>query len=249
MDLKMKCFKLLAMMAGVFVASNVYAEPLSGSPVWTNTNDGIDFYSTDFYSEGDGLATLDYSTGIEWMDVGLTAGLSVSQVEAMTQTGGIYEGWRLPSYQEVTTFFNNWFDYDTDGETERTGAWATFSSSASWTSTFSNVVGRTEGTRSYGLYNGVNGRPLLFGVAEFSNDTIFFNYRDSGILTENDANDFYGVWLVSDGGDTLSSKQNPMLNINNENSPVNSVPVVGLAALSLFGMGMGVRRRGRCFMR
>tara|TARA_Y100000296_G_C5114460_1_gene226959 strand:- start:700 stop:999 length:300 start_codon:yes stop_codon:yes gene_type:complete len=99
------------------------------------------------------------------------------------------------------------------------------------------------------LYNGVNGRPLLFGVAEFSNDTIFFNYRDSGILTENDANDFYGVWLVSDGGDTLSSKQNPMLNINNENSPVNSVPVVGLAALSLFGMGMGVRRRGRCFMR
>ena len=53
---------------------------------------------------------------------------------------------------------------------------------------------------------------------------------------------YEGVYLVSDGGTTLSSLNDPMLNANNPNSPANQQPVpvnapVSLLALALIALG------------
>jgi hypothetical protein len=55
----------------------------------------------------------------------------------------------------------------------------------------------------------------------------------------------YGTWLVSDGGTTLSSIQDPSLNSNNANAPVNEVPAGGLSLLTLAAFGLLLRRKAK----
>lgn len=61
-----------------------------------------DFIETDWNNTGDALATLDTETGIEWLDLTQTKGMSINRAEGLTGAGGIYEGWRLPTRNEVT---------------------------------------------------------------------------------------------------------------------------------------------------
>lgn len=49
--------------------------------------------------------------------------------------------------------------------------------------------------------------------------------------------------LVSDGGTTLSSINNPSLNINNANDPINSVPLPATTLLFAFGAAGFLRRK------
>ena len=63
--------------------------------------------STDWKTAGDELATLDTETGIEWMDLSETDGLSINTVLSMTSAGGKFEGWRLPTEDEVLTLFES----------------------------------------------------------------------------------------------------------------------------------------------
>lgn len=52
----------------------------------------------------------------------------------------------------------------------------------------------------------------------------FYAGDDLDTWTADSVSSSYGVFLVSDGGVTLSSQQNPELNINNPNAPVNNQP-------------------------
>lgn len=75
------------------------------------------------------------------------------------------------------------------------------------------------------------------------------NYHTGSGLDYKNVHD--GVYLVSDGGTTLSSISNPNLNINNPNAPVNQVPDApadvpvnaGFGLLGLALMALGLRRR------
>lgn len=213
-------------------------------PVWTNTNDNLDFFETDVNGSGDNLATLDYSTGLEWLDFSQTAGMSIDQVRIETEAGGLFDGWRLPTGEEVTTLFNNWFDYDSDGQTLQNNHWGSFDKNASWTSTFADTFGYSNFPRSYALYEGVDNRTLLFGVGNFSSkDYLYFNYTSGDAPTSADNSVYFGVALVSDGGTTLSSINNPMLNINNANAPVNNVSVFGFSMSTIAIAGLLAFRR------
>lgn len=56
----------------------------------------------------------------------------------------------------------------------------------------------------------------------------------------------FGVWLVSDGGTTLTSINNPTLNLNNPKAPINMADVsapAGLAAAGVLMLMLGARRR------
>ena len=59
------------------------------------------FLETDWLVTGDSKATLHEETGIEWLKLTETTGLSVNQVIAQTDVGGKYAGWRIPTAQDI----------------------------------------------------------------------------------------------------------------------------------------------------
>ncbi|WP_281556350.1 PEP-CTERM sorting domain-containing protein [Thalassomonas sp. RHCl1] len=52
---------------------------------------------------------IDESTNLEWLDFNITTSQSYNEVLENLNSGGIYEGWRLPTTEEVTSLFHNAF--------------------------------------------------------------------------------------------------------------------------------------------
>ena len=65
--------------------------------------------TTDWKNTGDELATLDTDTGIEWLDLTQTDGMSINQVESLTGEGSTFEGWRLPTQPEIVGLMSQAF--------------------------------------------------------------------------------------------------------------------------------------------
>ncbi|MCW8854171.1 MAG: hypothetical protein OQK72_05690, partial [Gammaproteobacteria bacterium] len=49
--------------------------------------------SVDWQSAGDNLITQDTDSGLEWLDLTVTNGVSLSEIYAQLDVGGTYEGW------------------------------------------------------------------------------------------------------------------------------------------------------------
>lgn len=58
-------------------------------------------------SFGTDTITRDTDTGLDWLDVTVTRGLSYNQVTAQMGAGGIYEGWRYATMAELDTLISN----------------------------------------------------------------------------------------------------------------------------------------------
>ena len=61
----------------------------------------------DFNAPGDGLLTRDVITGLEWLDLSVTRGLSFNEVAAQTEAGGPLEGFRHATREEVVLFWRH----------------------------------------------------------------------------------------------------------------------------------------------
>jgi hypothetical protein len=61
--------------------------------------------SADWQATGDGLLTLDTTTGYRWLDLTVTVNQSYDFVAAQTGAGGLYQGFRTASVAEVAAFF------------------------------------------------------------------------------------------------------------------------------------------------
>ncbi len=61
----------------------------------------------DFESAGDAQLTYDTETGLEWLDLPLTAGLSFNDMSLLLAPGQIYEGFRLATFEDVAALFEN----------------------------------------------------------------------------------------------------------------------------------------------
>lgn len=115
------------------------------------------------------------------------------------------------------------------------------------------VGGGSYGTNGY-LYGGAyfkrdNGTQGVSGFISINNTTGTSGWYFNPLTTTTPdiiGNHQYGVYLVSDGGLTLSSINNPEININNPKSPINQVSDVsahaGLGILGMFLMCLGFRR-------
>lgn len=51
--------------------------------------------------------TTDTGTGLDWLDLDLTLGLSTNQVSAQTGLGGAFDGWQVATLDQVHTFMTN----------------------------------------------------------------------------------------------------------------------------------------------
>jgi hypothetical protein len=196
----------------------------------------------DWKVDGDALATLDVDTGIEWLKLSETAGRSYNTVSG--QLTSDFVGWRLPSESEFQTLLVNM--YPSIGNIATNGYVGVVESDyLLWRDTFGSSATDGSANRSFGWYMSDVGT-LHYG----GNDVNYIHGNDpyvaNGFIDSGHAN--YAVFLVSDGGVTLSSINNPSLNANNPNAPeiVEDVSApLGLGLLSLAMLGFRTRRQWR----
>jgi hypothetical protein len=211
---------------------------------------------TDWDTEGDAKSTLDTDTGLEWLRVTETNGMSMDQVTA--KLGTTFAGWRLPTASEVQTYLVNMIGvpYTRYGSTyvysplEGSQYNRQFSDNYNspwrqYANAFDNHIGVWDRSGyNYGFYINDDGLQVQAGSNRYSSGVnIRFNYRFSNFTSDYQHGD-HGVFLVSDGGTTLSSQQDPSINANNAAAPINNVSapaLLGLMGLGLFGFA--ARRR------
>jgi hypothetical protein len=205
---------------------------------------------SDWKSTGDALATLDTETGIEWLDLTQTDDISIAQAKGMLSNS--FLGWRLPTLPEVTAMMESAFS----SEVSRVNTGGNFSSYADTTNNeadlFRSLFGVTRTGGSYQFTAGIvendpgkSTKVLQSGVrARTSDNYLIISSKSNYTDNLNSSSSSFGVYLVSDGGTTLSSQQDPSINSNNANAPaadVSAPALLGLMSLGLFGFA--ARRR------
>lgn len=203
------------------------------------------FVHTDWKTEGDSRATLDTSTGIEWLKLNETsAGSSKTYLTVLSQLDTTYLGWRFPTEAELGLMFRNLLGAPYGFAEDQTLVNQSITISGAAKTLMHTYFGTNYGgTGSVGVSYGWFQR-------EDGNGWGGAGRWDSGfnIVKElNQSRSYTGVYLVNDGGVTLSSVQDPTLNINNPNAPVNvadvSTPLGSTLFAALFLVGMRVRRQ------
>lgn len=204
-----------------------------------------DYVDTDWKYEGDSRATLDTSSGKEWLKLSATSGMSIAYVQSQLGEGGRFEGWRLPTFAEVNdlilailpsrdfyfgevnaSYEHVYYDnYDPEMQLFR------HSLGESYYQTASNSMW------SAGSYLGDDG--MVYTAGHFRNDKPSGQDRENITMnvergeSTSFSNIAYGVMLISDGGTTLSSIQDPTINTPDD-VPVSSIGIFLIATLPLF---------------
>lgn len=198
------------------------------------------FVDTDWMVDGDQRAVLHEETGIEWLKLDETIGMSINGVSA--QLDSAYSGWRLPTRSEVNALFTALTGFDAT----TTGSYA-LQSPANYVPArnFINVMGvnYTDTVFDYSTALHVNDDPRAGDSQVLMSGTIH-DSEQRGILYDdyNYSNDlnfsktFLSVFLVSDGGTTLSSE-------NNSASNVSAPMVFGVIGLGFIGAAFTRKRK------
>lgn len=186
------------------------------------------FVYTDWKAVGDKGAVLDTDSGIEWLRLNHVNKKSMAQV--LSQLDTIYAGWRLPTNAEVSTMMSrmyNGIQMNINSYEGRTGGYRTGANN------FINLLSNGYKTTAHhvGIYYDEDNVLRLTGA--YANEggayTITYGLEHTSALSGTSVLSYYrsGVFLVSDGGTTLSSINNPNLNLNNPNAPVNNPDAPG----------------------
>ena len=210
------------------------------------------YISLDWQEEGDELAFLDEDAGLEWLKLGETAGYSIDSVMTEFDEGGLFEGWRLATREEVNNIYADLVDYtlnegttQSNWNSQQTQIYAEFASWFGWT--------RTTGGNyySYGYYlndmstPGLDGEVLMSGVNYTGRTSLYDDFGHSTYTTSK-TDSLVGIYLVGDGGATLTTQEDMSLVSNNPlYTSATTVPEptgIALMAAGLLGLG-AVRRR------
>lgn len=210
------------------------------------------FVATDWKTAGDKLATLDSATGKEWLDLSETKGKSWNTVNSQLST--TYAGWRFPTYNEVVTLLNGYFPNDVTAGNQGFTDPTPFAES--FFGQFGHTIYESSSRSAYVFYlnDQAQSRYITIGRSHSTGyTTLQFN---NNYFTQASVHSGLAMFLVSDGGTTLTSITNPNLNIMNPAAPVNqtspespaptdvSAPV-GLASFgfAMLMLGASARRK------
>jgi hypothetical protein len=206
------------------------------------------FVDTDVSVVGDKKATLHEETGLEWLKLDNTVGMSIDDVSSAIQAGGILSGWRFALETEVSfmvdTLLGN-VPFNGRQNVMLSNAFTNDSENFIFKMGLSNYLtfgGGVDRAYSKGAYLNDAGERIMSGTVRerrYAKMTTMYFYDglENASYNTSYSDSTTGVFLVSDGGLTLSSRNDPSLNINNSNAPINvSVPLsmAGFGLLSLF---------------
>jgi hypothetical protein len=228
----------------------------------------------DWKVEADGRAFLDEATGTEWVSLTETVGKSINYfTETQTGIGGFYEGFRVANRAEIAGLMNSVMgmvnapaDSNFVQNASRGGEYESFVNSQTDYMSASGIAGimgnvsKVAGLNAKGFYkNEGAGRyfpssALTASVYAFTGARKSKLVREAIITTEsagspsnnyNTSSTSHGVFLVSDGGATFSTRENMALVENNPFSQsVIEVPEPGtLAFIGLTLTGLALRRK------
>ncbi|MEG3764938.1 hypothetical protein [Alteromonas sp. 14N.309.X.WAT.G.H12] len=212
-----------------------------------------EYTSTDWVSEGDGLITVDSSTGLEWLDLSETIGMSISDVQEELEEGGLFYGWRLPTYEEVyaltTGIYGQLTDviygesyYEKDSVIRDETEQEVFET---WFSLFGEIRNEDLGNAghvfsSLGFHLDEDGNVvrsgLLYQTTNVAYDTLELSIGHDIGFTEDSSSSNQGVFLVSDGGMALTAEE--------ETATVVSAPFVGsFSGIVLLLLGRRLKKK------
>jgi hypothetical protein len=194
--------------------------------------------NSDWKVLGDGKTVTDTSTNLTWLDFTETYDYSLSSIVNELGDGGVFNGWRLPSGDEVSTLITNIFpDQNLSAHTNSTN-WETVTISE--TNNMANLLGSyyIDGTKSYAWHHTNSGNTGLTGLYLTGGETVSIGGSYSLLnthygYTENDRRGWVGVYLVNSN----------LPQVNNNIAPAN-VPLPATASLLGLGiLGFSARRK------
>lgn len=231
-----------------------------------------DFVNIDWKEAGDNRATVDTETGIEWLKLTETFGYTLQSILPELESGGLFAGWRLADRFEVKNMIENIglitqddinedsYDVTSGRLIKKTYEGYSYADEVldpnyfNWASafgTYEQTGGQFYGV-SYGLYRGISvytpykaGFNYYFTAPIESRDGKRRHVGSAYHAWPTQGNSSYdtGVFLVNDGGVTLSSIQDPSINANNPNAPTSVSVGGGVSALILMLGAARLRRR------
>ena len=80
---------------------------LAASTLVLSTSVNAALISTDWQNVGDNFITQDTDSGLEWLDLTETVGMSYDQVTAQMATGGSLAGWSYATSSQISGFFDS----------------------------------------------------------------------------------------------------------------------------------------------
>ncbi|WP_281559485.1 PEP-CTERM sorting domain-containing protein [Thalassomonas sp. RHCl1] len=182
--------------------------------------------TSDWQTAGDNKVSIDTSTGLEWLKITETRSYTFDSIQGELGQGGIFEGWRLPTEQEITNLWRSFFPdapstyyHYTDMDTiDGVGSAAALA----WTDALGYGYWGTTGFRySYGLFLDDNNQSKAYGFIINNNA---YGHMTPGLAQG--SHNYNGLFLVA--GDSQPS----------------SVPVPGSAILMLLGLsGLAFARK------
>lgn len=197
----MKKILAISLLTSVLFSASSNAELISGS----------------FLEANDNLITLDTTTGLEWLDLTLTRGMTVDAI----MNDSYFAGWRVATRSESDHFVVGSY-------TSGNGI---------------DLISKTvELDYAYGIYEYSSGSYTMSGAYSWNSGySAYGGYDRYGNRSD------FGVWLVSDGGVSLSSISNPDMNtvgFEGDINAISSVPISG--SIALMGLGLfGMSRLGK----
>tara|TARA_Y100001973_G_C5196080_1_gene334352 strand:+ start:2176 stop:2871 length:696 start_codon:yes stop_codon:yes gene_type:complete len=231
----MKLIKLLGMIALLSLTQAAQAELIH----------------SDYKSDGDELASLDVSTGIEWLKLSESNNMSITDAKNASN-GGSLDGWRLPTDNELKGLLSDVFAgviNFREGVTQYAINYSTYEDAVNTWLDFIGVA-RTDGTKfwAFGFAEDDSGKVDLNGVYVNGNTAYVYLDFEHALYNDTFKSDGQSVFLVSDGGLTKSSIEDPSRNANNPEAPVNVSSPFALASLMLLPFAL-TRRKKACKVR
>lgn len=199
--------------------------------------------SADFETGNDGNAFIDTRAGYEWIKLTQTAGMAISTASQRTEEGQRFEGFRVASEVEMGELFasiDELLTYERSGGilSGRSNLQADYDAMLSVITTIGILQSGSTAKHAPGLYQGTNGviYRSLMSVGTASNRSNSLSTQYTGNYFEYQGLNGFGIFLVSDGYNTLSSQLAPTLLNNN---PLYAVTEVSApASFALLGVGL-----------
>lgn len=193
--------------------------------------------NADWKVEGDGLAALDTSTGLEWLDVTITAGMSIFDVKSTLDN---YEGFRLATASETEALYTNYLAPTMGINSD----WSLLTEDANnFKNVFGHVQPRTGLRDTFFLYETPQNKTSFIGMTSNGGSAYM---APVGVYEEEIwfKDVYYAVGLVRGGSDDLVTGGTGSL-VGGDASDVSATaPIMAGAGLSLLGLA-GLRRKNK----